>query len=252
MTSYTIGQGGDEVEWNHQQQPMTEKMVGVEDHGQKSPLVVLDGANIAHAYGTALNGMYSNSPNHKNNNKVSGGRKIGKDGTAEPDAIGIDVAVRYFQRVGVRVLIVLPQYWFRRKGEWNTTTIRSVEQQQILNHLQEQGLIVVSPPTDDDDAYAMTIAQREESRSLRRPTGEGPGFILSNDMFRDAQGRDTTDALRHWLNDGRNVHMGPGRISYSFADMGTMNDHGERILDFVPNPRHPLVIWIENMGLHGE
>jgi hypothetical protein len=205
-------------------------MVGVEDHGHKPPLVVLDGANVAHAYGTALAGMYSK------------GR-----GEAEPDATGIDVAVRYFCAVGIRVLVVLPQYWFRSKGGWS---IVRAEHQNILNILQAQGLIVASPPADDDDAYALTIARREEARSLRRTNGEGPGFILSNDMFRDAQTRDTTDALSHWLNDGRDASIGPGRISFSFADMGTMNDHGERILDFVPNPRHPLVIWIENMGLH--
>ena len=217
-----------------------DKMVGVEDHGHKSPLVVLDGANVAHAYGTAWAGMYS------------------KDrGEADPEPMGIDVAVRYFGVAGVRVLVVLPQFWFRssnssssNRGGWNTSTVvRTEHQQHILNTLQEKGLIVASPPADDDDAYALTIARREEARSLRRPQGEGPGFILSNDMFRDAQARDTTGALSHWLNQGRDPSIGPGRISYSFADMGTLNDHGERILDFVPNPRHPFVIWMENMGL---
>jgi Zc3h12a-like Ribonuclease NYN domain len=205
-----------------------DKMVGVE-HGQKAPLVVLDGANVAHAYGTALMGMYSK------------GR-----GEAEPNPIGIDVAVQYFCAVGIRVLVVLPQYWFRSKGGWNTVR---AEHEQVLNSLQERGFIVASPPADDDDAYALTIARREEARSLRRIHREGPGFVLSNDMFRDAQARDTTQALRHWLNTGRDPNIGPGRISYSFADMGTINDHGERLLDFIPNPRHPLVIWIENMGL---
>jgi hypothetical protein len=212
-------------------------MVGVEDHGHKSPMVVIDGANVAHAYGTAVAGLYSQA----------------RGESSQPDASGIQVAVEYFQSAGVRVLVVLPQYWFRSKprpgfSNWNTTV--GTVQQEVLNALQAKGLIVASPPADDDDAYALTIARREETRSLRR-NGEGPGFVLSNDMFRDAQARDTTNALKHWLNDGRNETVGPGRISYSFADMGTMNDNGERILDFVPNPRHPLVIWIEGMSLQG-
>ena len=229
-TSYTIGEAPPSAGTVG---PM-DKMVGVQDHGQKSPLVVLDGANVAHAYGTAVAGMYSK-----------------ERGDAEPEPMGIDVAVRYFAAAGLRVLVVLPQFWFRSKGGgggWNPTV--RAEHQHVLNVLQEQGLMVASPPADDDDAYALTIARREEARSLRRlPQGEGPGFIVSNDMFRDAQARDSTGALSRWLNKGRAPTIGPGRISFSFADMGTMNDHGERILDFVPNPRHPLVIWIENMGL---
>jgi hypothetical protein len=39
--------------------------------------------------------------------------------------------------------------------------------------------------------------------------------------------------------------VGAGRISYTFGDVGTMNDRGEHILDFIPNPRHPLVLWME-------
>ena len=230
QTSYTIG-GENEVVTGP-----VEKMVGVEDHGHKTPMIVLDGANVAHAYGTALAGMYS---------KVRG--------STEPDARGIQVALDYFQLAGLRVLVVLPQYWFRSKprpgdSQWNEKM--DSPQREVLNALQGKGLIVASPPADDDDAYALTIARREESRSLRR-NGEGPGFVLSNDMFRDAQARDTTEALKHWLNHGRNEAIGPGRISYSWADMGTMNDHGERILDFVPNPRHPLIIWIEGMSLQG-
>ncbi|KAL3918917.1 MAG: hypothetical protein SGARI_007331, partial [Bacillariaceae sp.] len=118
-------------------------------------------------------------------------------------------------------------------------------QLEILHSLKEQGLIVASPPTDDDDAYALTIARREEMRSLTKRKGEGPGFVLSNDLFRDAQARDPSGSLKQWLTKGRHEAVGAGRISYTFGDMGTMNDRGERILDFIPNPRHPLVLWME-------
>ena len=113
--------------------------------------------------------------------------------------------------------------------------------------MNDKGFIVQSPPTDDDDAYALTIAKREDIRAVSTRNGEGPGFVLSNDMFRDAQARDVSGLLQQWLNEGREL-TGPGRISYTFCDMGTIDDHGDRILDFVPNPRHPLVIWVE--GLH--
>jgi hypothetical protein len=227
-----------------------DKMVGVQDHGVKAPLVVLDGANVAHAYAVALDGLHF------------------KGGSSDPDATGIQVATDYFQSTGVRVLVVLPQYWFRSKSSSKFSSSSSSnhhhqqQQQQVWNHkvisqwdilnaLQTKGLIVASPPADDDDAYALTIARREESRSLRRQ-GEGPGFVLSNDMFRDAQRRDATGTLQEWLTKGRHESIGPGRISYAFCDMGTMNDHGERILDFVPNPRHPVVIWVEGMQDRGE
>jgi hypothetical protein len=112
---------------------------------------------------------------------------------------------------------------------------------------------------DDDDAYALTIAMRENSRARRRQ--HGPAYVLSNDLFRDAQQRDAlqqrqywhvnsgttggSTSLKEWLMHGDDPSLGPGRISYSFADMGRMDDHGDRQLDIIPNPRHPLVAWIE-------
>lgn len=132
----------------------------------------------------------------------------------------------------------------------------------ILKDIQAKGLLVAAPPTDDDDAYALTIAQREQSRSKQRRNNEGPGFVLSNDMFRDAMDRDGTGQLRQWLKEGDGTPTtvtsatepacikGPGRISFAFCDMGTMDDHGDHILDLVPNPRHPLVAWAEYCHNH--
>jgi hypothetical protein len=229
------------------------RMEGVEDLGTKLPLIVLDGANVAYAYGTALSGLDAATTtavtNHNNN----------FNNKPEPDVQGIKVATDYFQQAGFRVLVVLPQYWLQSKprsgdsyhyGTANSNTNNNAKmetpQLEILNDLKAKGLIVASPPTDDDDAYALTIARREEARSLKLRQGEGPGFVLSNDLFRDAQLRDGGDVeLRDWLKEGRHKSVGPGRISYTFGDMGTMNDRGEKILDFVPNPRHPLIVWME-------
>jgi Zc3h12a-like Ribonuclease NYN domain len=219
-----------------------ERMEGVEDLGMKMPLVVLDGANVAHHYAQAMAGLDQPS------------LAVATTGKPEPDAQGIKVATDHFLQAGLRVLVVLPQYWFKAKPRSGDNSVQSnalmeTPQLEILNDLKTKGLIVASPPTDDDDAYALTIARREEMRSLSKRNGEGPGFVLSNDLFRDAQNRDSTGSLRQWLKHGRHDTVGPGRISYTFGDMGTMNDRGERILDFIPNPRHPLVIWMEGQLL---
>jgi hypothetical protein len=143
------------------------------------------------------------------------------------------------------------------------------DQVEILNDLKARGLLVMAPPRDDDDAYALTIARREhyrfrnvtnteESTSLtptsasdgsqhcpqpqpaNGPSGDnvmtGSAHVLSNDMFRDAMARDPE--LEPWLNQG-------GRISFAFCDLGSKNDYGDKELDFIPNPRHALVSEIE-------
>ena len=111
------------------------------------------------------------------------------------------------------------------------------EKVEALTALKEKGLLVAAPPRDDDDAYALTIARREHVRAKER--GEhGGGHILSNDMFRDAMARGDAD-LEQWL------QREWGRISFAFCDLGTMNDHGQTELDFIPNPRHPMVSEIE-------
>lgn len=107
---------------------------------------------------------------------------------------------------------------------------------EVLTSLKEQGLLVASPPRDDDDAYALTIARREKERAKERGDG-GAGYVLSNDMFRDAMGRDPH--MEHWLKEDW------GRISYAFCNLGTMNEFGQQELDFIPNPRHPMVAEIE-------
>jgi len=72
-----------------------ERMEGVEHHGPKGPLVVMDGANIAYAYADAMSGFHQ--------------------GNTEPDARGIQVAAQYFLSMDVRVLVVIPAPWFRAK-----------------------------------------------------------------------------------------------------------------------------------------
>jgi hypothetical protein len=242
-TSFTIGGGGGHAEGNSDSNyaedyslEKIERMEGVEDQGIKPPLVVLDGANVSYAYAAAVVGL-----EHVSSLAVQARKP-------EPDSRGIQVATRYFQQAGLRVLVVLPTSWFRSKprpGDANrNSSMMQTPQLEILHDLKAQGLLVAAPPTDDDDAYALLIARREQARAQGRSNGQGPGFVLSNDMFRDAARRDPTGELKQWLTTGSDEH-GPGRISFAFCDMGTMDDHGDRVLDFVPNPRHPLVIWAE-------
>jgi hypothetical protein len=220
-----------------------ERMEGVITLDAKEPLVVMDGANVAYAYADSL---AATAP--------------GVNRRGEPDYRGLLVASRYFQSVGVRVLIVLPAPWFRIKpnaGDHNQgrlallvyslslkcDLIRTVlgnalmmtEKVEALKKLKDDGLLVAAPPRDDDDAYALTIARREHQRCTEK--GEGGGYVLSNDMFRDAMARDTH--VEKWL------QQEWGRISFAFCDLGTKDDHGDTELDFIPNPRHPLVTEVE-------
>lgn len=199
-----------EIGCNHQLEEVV-RMEGVQVHTLRQPMVVLDGANIAFAYG-----------------------KAEQQGTmnAQPNVRGILVAVQYWKRCSLRVLVVLPQPWMDpRKGHVG-----------ILEGIA--GMLVTAPSRDDDDAYALQLAWRENVRAVR-PNGriEGPAYVLSNDMFRDAQARD--ERLRQWLQVGIQESLGIGRISYTFADAGQFDDHGDPMLDFIPNPRHPLVLWAE-------
>ncbi|CAB9503133.1 expressed unknown protein [Seminavis robusta] len=201
-----------------------EKMYGVIDLSEKAPMVVLDGANIAYAYDKAGSG--------------------GVD-KPEPDARGIVVACEYFIKAGIRVLAVIPSTWMHRDPY-----------QRILKRLDQQGILVSAPSKDDDDAYAITIARREDSKSKEREN-IGPGYVLSNDMFRDAMLRGKAQGggadLVSWLMQGSTREdgaTGPGRISYTFCDTGAMDDHGDKLLDLVPNPRHQLIIKAERGHFH--
>lgn len=210
-----------------------ERMEGVEDHSEKTPLVVLDGANLSYAYAQTLLGV---------DNRHRRAR-------FDPDVRGIRVACEYFVQAGLRVLAVLPSSWYNQKPRaGNNLSAENAWMQQdqleTLRLLREKSWLVGAPPTDDDDAYVLTIAQRENVRASRRHGQHGPAFVLSNDLFRDAQDRDATEQLRGWLQNGIDSH-GPGRISYAFVDMGQLDEYGQRELDIVPNPRHPLVLCIE-------
>lgn len=223
-----------------------ERMEGVQDHGYKSPMVVLDGANIAYAYSQAL---FGNSTNTK----------------LIPNAVGIHIVCQYLERINIRIVVVL------KRSYYNTNHQHSDWFQLIENYLLPKNMLLLAPSSDDDDAYCLSVAQIENKKQSIRPIEMGPGYayIISNDLYRDAQARSTTNGtsscnLSHYLNCSVRTNMmnqlnnntkddgiidevyGPGRISYSFVDMGTMDDHGDKILDFVPNPRHPLIQWIES------
>jgi len=238
----------------------------VDDIIPKPPLIVIDGANVAYAYGQAQSLALQN-----NGNGTTGLR-------GGPDARGILIACNYFLSAGCRVQVVLPAPWLRnRSSTASTSSITIAPQLQVLHSLQEQGLLCAAPSTDDDDAYAIMLARREDVRAARRRGGgqvgtnggasrndnggssssiidRGGGFVLSNDQFRDAMSRDKHSAnptgLRDWL-EGKTGKLSDhltcrsGRISYSFSDLASFDEYGDRELDFMPNPRHKLVEDIE-------
>jgi Zc3h12a-like Ribonuclease NYN domain len=196
-----------------QEQEDVARMEGVEDLSLKQPLVVLDGANVAYGYNLTEKGP--------------------------PNIRGILVAVQYWLQHHIRVLVVLPQPWFHNDHDMA----------QLLAVLPSPSLLVAAPSRDDDDAYALQIAMRENARALARSRTsgrlEGLAYVISNDMFRDAQVRDSSGRLTEWLNNTEEGSLGKGRISYTFANMGRLDDHGDVELDYLPNPRHPLVAWAE-------
>merc|ERR1740139_1143104 len=125
-----------------------------------APLVVIDGANLAHAYADA---DLPSSP-------------------CAPDSRGIRAALDYFLSRGVRAVAVVPSRWTRvkpREGDPSReTAVMLTPHVEILRELAGRKLLCACPPGDDDDAYALQIA--------RRANREGRGHVLSRDLFRDA------------------------------------------------------------------
>lgn len=203
----------------------TERMEGVEmaPEVNERPLVVVDGANVAYAYSQTMS-------------------------QEEPNVQGLRAVAQYFAAAAgcVNLRIVLKASWLRRKpraGDANgTNAMMETDQLAILSE-ELKDLLIIVPPTDDDDAYAIYTARRQQRHSVRNSLASCPSYVLSNDLFRDAQERDVD--IRDWLRHGLSEETGPGRISYTFVDLGKRDSFGDPILDFLPNPRHPLIEWIE-------
>jgi len=227
-----------------------------------SPLVVLDGANIAYNYSDCVNPI-----------RLSQRR--------QPDPRGIRIAIEYFLQHHCRVQAVVPVSWYqlkprpsdqyhlnnRARGDSDAKMV--TEEVEELRGMRQGGFLVAIPPGDDDDAYALALARREDDRVLEQhrsaqhdesmgmtedetsrhlPLG---GYVVSNDMFHDAIRRDDS---RHHHNklplNARSVSLkgwlSKKRISYSFANVGTTSQIDDRIrLDFVPNPRSDLIEAID-------
>lgn len=223
------------------------------DPSPQPPLIVVDGANIAHSY----------SECKQNANSSLTTALLGHYNKKEPDPEGIDVVTQYFLSHGCRVIVVVPSFWLRAKPasqDGNQQNALMVTPQlETLQHLQTRGLLCCAPPSDDDDAYAIAIARRAERQSAAAAMPQttnlfyGRAYLLSNDWFRDAIQRDRgATGLKEWLQYGSsNVPTGPGRISYTFCHMGAASrSEGEPLkLDFIPNPRHALIDHIERAAV---
>lgn len=236
-----------------QQNPLVEDYFSVAsmdvDPSPQPPLIVVDGANIAHSY----------SECKQNANSSLTTALLGHYNKKEPDPEGIDVAAQYFLSHGCRVVVVVPSFWLRAKPasqDGNQQNALMVTPQlETLQHLQKRGLLCCAPPSDDDDAYAIAIARRAAAAAMSQTTNlfHGHAYLLSNDWFRDAIQRDQgATGLKEWLQYGSShVPTGPGRISYTFCHMGaTSRLEGEPLkLDFIPNPRHALIHHIERAAV---
>lgn len=207
------------------------------DPTPQPPLIVVDGANIAHYYAESNNiaGTLTSSLIVASHKKA-------------PDPEGINIVAEYFLSHGCRIIVVLPSYWLRAKPSSQDTNqdnaLMITPQLEILQSLKSKGLLCCAPPSDDDDAYAIAIARRAEMSRPKNDDFFGRGFVLSNDYFRDAIHRDNgATGLKDWLTKGSSSNSGSGRISYTFCQLGSIN---EPKIEFVPNPRHALICHIEN------
>ena len=151
----------------------------------------------------------------------------------------------------------------RRKGRHVTSTTTT----STIYHTPEVNGSAMNAPSQS------SLANQEHgllntSSSFTDLTIMDGGFIVSNDLYRDAIYRDSTHDLKRWLDGPSSVaslsikkanhskdddhrhwknHVDdiPRRISYSFADLGSIDTYGDAILDFVPNPRHALISMID-------
>ena len=135
------------------------------------------------------------------------------------------------------------------------------------------------PPGDDDDAYVLALARREEDRLLEQQEGTHHldesmcteeddmvdnlpksvlgGYVVSNDFCQDAIRRDEKKHQRYYQHHPLNMRpislkswLKKHRISYSFANVGTAEADGEIRLEFLPNPRNDLIEAIDACNRH--
>eukprot|EP00986_Skeletonema_menzelii_P018826 scaffold26730_cov162-Skeletonema_menzelii.AAC.6 len=282
---YTLGgsmqqsQNNFRTEHSQMNNPVSPPIVHNVPSPSTSPLIVIDGANIAYNYAESLDP--SSSLQNSNHNQSRYNKR-------QPNPHGIRLAIEYFLSRKCRVQAVVPTSWYRlrprNKNEGDAKMV--TDEVDELRSLREQGFLVACPPGDDDDAYALALARKEEDRLNKKSTitathydddimmdddedgGLIPdsllgGYVLSNDFFHDAVRREEQarkdhqqlytagvsslngrrSSLREWLNQNR--------ISYSFANVGQMFQGGQVEMEFLPNPRHPLIECIDALHRFG-
>ncbi|CAN0365891.1 unnamed protein product [Phaeothamnion confervicola] len=192
------GGGGSGGGWSSGAAPLVPRLFGwpqgTPPTGVVPPLIVVDAANVAMRHG--LKKRFS--------------------------VRGIALAVTFFRSGGHRVLGFLPDYLLsedrqerlRRAKQLGVGEVRPAQlpdDAPLLRELVESGVLIGTPPQDYDDSYCLQYALR------------AGGYVLSNDLFRDAvkaaaaKDRRQGDAVRRWIKS----HV----ISYTFV--------GDELL---PNP----------------
>ncbi|KAK1936619.1 putative ribonuclease ZC3H12C [Phytophthora citrophthora] len=131
---------------------------------------------------------------------------------------GIELAIRYFQELGHRVVAFIPDYMLQsdeeraeREEQGEILTAAKIpDDVALLERLMHKGVLVPTPPQDYDDSYSIQYA------------GLHDGYVVTNDLFRDhivnmVGPRERKVAMRAWLR----AHQ----ISYSWVKN-----------EFLPNP----------------
>ena len=253
-----------------------ERMEVDELHSQRLPMVIIDGANVAYAYAQATGSMNSGTGIGKVEPNVLG--------------IQLACSYFRNAGCRVQVVIPAYWMRKKHNYGHSSPTLEQNEIQILQHLKDQNLLFCSPPTDDDDAyciAIARRIDARFQNRSQGSSSGTdipisafsslqqststftscassssdnlpvdndltsiGGGFILSNDLFRDAIARDPSGDLRQWLKGAQSASINANKftsrlISYSFGEFGSMNKYGDEQLDFLPNPRHALVALVE-------
>lgn len=140
------------------------------------PLVVLDCANIGWSYGID-----------------------------NFSAQGVNIAIQYFQALGVEIQAFIPAAYLRSKprrmDNISGSAMMMTDEVEALHRLAACSLLSIVPSGDNDDAYILNYAR------------DNNGYVISNDLFHDHLRSIEVDSVRTSMR----VWLADHRCGYSFT-----------------------------------